>query len=251
MRARRAALAGFTLVEVMIALSILAMGLTVLLLSASGNLAATRRAEKATVVAELARGKMYDIEEELTREGFQQLAQDLEGDFDEEGWPDITWEARIVKIELPNLESLTTMAGEGGEGGEGSPLMGLLAFLPGGMGAMAGGEGLDAAAAAGAGVLTSQYELLRNILEESIRKITLTVKYKVGTEERELVLDLYLTDPSAIDRQMGGIAGGATPGAGEDGGEDPGTGRGRDSGGRTGGGRSSGPSNPGGGGLIQ
>ena len=200
--------AGFTLVEVMIALLILGMGLGVLLRSASGNLSAARRAEMYAVATELGRSKMYDIEETLLEEGFQQLDQELDGDFDDEGWEDITWEATIEKIELPNLEALAAVGaseGEGGEGGGGANILGsMLGFLPPGLGA-GGGAGLDPSAAAGAAVLSSQYELISNVLEESIRKVKLTIKWKRGRFKGELVLDCYFTDPAAISRTLGGL----------------------------------------------
>ena len=209
--------AGFTLVEVMIALLILGMGLGVLLRSASGNLMAARRAEMYAVVAELSRAKMYDLEEQLLEEGFQELDQELDGDFEDEGWEQITWEATIVKIEMPNLEALNTIggAGEDGEGGGGGAgALGLIsAFMPPGMGA----GGLDPTAAAGASLIGSQYELIRGVLEESIRKATLTVKWKRGRFTGDFVIDCYFVNPEPIKR-LGNLASAAGGGSGGSGG---------------------------------
>src|SRR5688500_20309059 len=62
----------------------------------------------------LARGKMYDIEESRRKEGFQQLSEiglpENEGDFEDEGWPQIHWKVEIREIELPSPESLASMA---------------------------------------------------------------------------------------------------------------------------------------------
>ncbi len=211
--AARRAQAGFTLIEIMIALLILGMGLGVLLRSASGNLAAARKAEMYAVVGELARAKMYDLEEQLLTDGFQQLDQEFDGDFEDEGWENITWEAKIVKIELPSLESLNAIGGadeegEGEGGGGGAGILGsMLGFLPPGIGGGAAG-GLDPSAAAGAAVLGSQYELISNVLEESIRKVTLTLKWKKGQFGGDMVFDCYFTDPAAIARALGGLPSG-------------------------------------------
>ena len=235
---------GFTLIEVMLALAVLAMALTMLLRTASSNLAATRNAQMMSVAGELARSKLYDLEEQLLQDGFGELDQELDGDFDDEGWPKIQWEAKIVKIELPNLEAMSSFAAGGAEGGaegEGAasnPLMGVLGMLGGGLGDP---SAADATAAAGAAVVSSQFELFRTVLEEAIRKVTLTVKWKVGTVDRQLVVDLYVTNPDAVGRRaaMLGISGGSSRGGSSGTGAGTGTGTGTgedddDSGGRPG-----------------
>ena len=54
---------GFTLLEVMIGLALLGLALTVLIKSAAGNIFNSQQAHMIGVVTDLARGKMYDIEE--------------------------------------------------------------------------------------------------------------------------------------------------------------------------------------------
>lgn len=226
---------GFTLVEVMLALAVLAMALTMLLRTASSNLAATRNAQMMSIASELGRSKMYDLEEQLMQDGFGELDLELDGEFDEEGWPKISWEAKIVKIELPNLEAMSSFAGggeagaaAGAEGAASNPLVGLLGMLGGGFGDPAAADATSAAAGA---VISSQYELFRTLLEEAIRKITLTVKYKVGTVDRQLVLDLYVTDPSAIGRRAAGMGIGGPSRGGSGSGSGSGSGAETDDGG--------------------
>ena len=55
--------AGLTLVEVMIALAILGMALVLLIKSVATNISASSSSYYMGVVADLARGKMYDLEE--------------------------------------------------------------------------------------------------------------------------------------------------------------------------------------------
>ena len=70
MTARRTPAGGFTLLEVMFALALLGLGLTVLIKSAAGDIFNAQQAHMMGVVTDLARGKMYDIEEILLKDGF-------------------------------------------------------------------------------------------------------------------------------------------------------------------------------------
>ena len=64
---------GFSLLEVMVAIAILGISLTVIL-SAQGGLAASNRsAEAMGVASNLARCKMTEVEEKLLKFGYQEL----------------------------------------------------------------------------------------------------------------------------------------------------------------------------------
>jgi len=217
----------------MIALAILAGGLVFLLRSTASNVFAAQRAQMLTAATNLARSKMYDIEEQLLDEGFQELDQVEEGDFSDEGWPDITWKAEIIKIELPDMASLQDVAA-GAEGEEGAG-----GALGGGMLGMGAGEETDPASAIGAGIMGTYYQMVTDVLSEAIRKVTLTVSYPVLGEIETLVVTCYFTDPSAVNRQIplaGGAGGGEEEEGGGAGGEEEGGGA-RGGGGRGGGGR--------------
>ena len=70
MRVLRTKSAGFTLLEVVIALGILAMSLTVLLESQASSVNSASRSRDLTVASLLARSKMVDIEAMLIEDGF-------------------------------------------------------------------------------------------------------------------------------------------------------------------------------------
>jgi general secretion pathway protein I len=204
-RATRAGAAGFTLIEVMIALAILAGGLVFLMRSTASNIFAAQKAQMLTAATNLARGKMYEMEEKLAVDGYQETDQTEEGDFSDEGWPSITWKAEIVKIELPDMASLQKMDSQGGEGGEAGgetgaqPGGGLLGGMLGG--AAGGAEGAPGSAL-GAGILGTYYQMVSEVLKDAIRKVTLTVSYPVvggGTES--FVVTCYFTDPKAVNRR--------------------------------------------------
>ncbi len=189
---------GFTLIEVMMALAILFGALVVVVRSTAMNITATQKAALMGIATDLARGKMYDIEEQLLHDGFQQLDKEIDGDFSDEDWSRFSWKAEIMKIEMPAMQALQGLDGEEGAGaGADSPIAGLLG--------MAGGGGGGGGNAAGASFLSSQFEIIANILEESIRKVVLTVEWTVGQEEQSLVVTAYFTDPAAVNRViMGG-----------------------------------------------
>ena len=236
---------GFTLVEVMIALAILAMGLAVLLRSTAADINATQSARMTSIATNLARGQMYEIEERLQKEGFQDMDDHKEGDFSSEGWPSITWAYDIQQVVLPELGSVQTMAtkavedrqsgsgsgsgsgsqsfstgpvpgGGGGGAMSGNPndlsgvfgnstLGGMLGMFGGmGMGAM-GGTGMTGADAKGASFIQSQYELVKEVLKASIRKVTLTVKFTPMNEELSFVTIEYVTDPAGMQKVLGSI----------------------------------------------
>lgn len=185
---------GFTLAEVMIALGIVAVMLGAFVTIAARSVRAANRAKALTIATELARGKMYDIEEELLKNGFQETAETMEGDFGEEGYRAFTWEALIEKVEMPQMGDLTAAAGQqdltGADRGANDP--------------MGGGTGaLDPTQAVGGGMI----DMIMPVLENSIRKVSLTVKWKVGAAEESFVVVCYFTDPKAIDA-IGSLLGG-------------------------------------------
>lgn len=216
---------GFTLVEVMLALAILGAALVVLVKSIAGNVTAAQDSFYMGVSTDLARGKMYDLEETLLQEGFQETEQELEGDFSEEGWDKITWKARIEPVELPSFDVLMGLAqaesGEGGEGagsgsgdgsGSGSGSSQADAFqssaLGGMLGMLGGGGAASAGEAATGGFLQSQYTMVQQVLKQSIRKITLTIAYDTGVHKETFEVILFVTDAAGMQKVLGSLGAG-------------------------------------------
>lgn len=210
---------GFTLVEVMLALAILGVALVILVKSVAGNITSASEAFYMGVATDLARGKMYDLEEELLQEGFQEDEQALEGDFAEEGWPAITWKATITPTELPSLEQLMAMqqqepdgdgagsgAGSGGEDAASDFMTGFQDSALGSlMGLLGGGGGVDASDASTAGFLTTFYPMVQQVLKASIRKIKLTVHYDSGLRKEQFEVVLYVTEPGGMAKTLGAM----------------------------------------------
>jgi prepilin-type N-terminal cleavage/methylation domain-containing protein len=119
---------GFTLLEVMIALALLGLGLTVLVKSAANSIFNTQQAHMMGVATDLARAKVYDLEEKLLKDGFSDTTQEEDDQpFTDEGWPQIKFTYKIEVVELPSWDDLQKLAlnhaegsGSGGSAGSGS-----------------------------------------------------------------------------------------------------------------------------------
>jgi hypothetical protein len=241
---------------------VLGLGLTLLIKSLASNVANAGEAQMMGVVAELARGKMYDVEELLRKDGFQETDQSSNGDFSEEGWPGLTWESKVEIPEIPTLAALQAMqqgqdaagtgAGSGSGSGAGSAAAGtssdpMAAFEStglGGMISMFGFGGMDMGGGEGAGdqmgaaFIQQYFDMVQQVFKASIRKVTLTVHYQNAGEKRDFSMSAYFTDDSAMEKVIGnfgaeGLRSG-DPETGEGGGTGGGTGTGS---GSTGGGR--------------
>ena len=89
---------GFSLLEVMVALAILAMALVVLVGITTDNVRNTQHAKMVTIATFLSRAKMAEVEDLVLEDGFTENDEEDEGDFGDQGWPDIHWKTTIEKI---------------------------------------------------------------------------------------------------------------------------------------------------------
>ena len=235
---------GFTLLEVMIGLALLGLGLTVLIKSAAGDIFNAQQAHMMGVATDLARGKMYDIEEKLLKDGFSDTEQ-TEDDkpFEDEGWPQVLYSYKIEVVELPSWDQLQAIAkgtgsnssrGSSSKGGDGksegsdessnafgdSALGGMLSQFGGlGFGGGGGGSGSakgggDIDAAQGGSFIQGQYQMFQQILKVTIRKVTLTVKWKVLGSDRDMKVVAFFTDAAAMDKVINGMGSQELPDSG-------------------------------------
>ena len=195
---------GFTLVEVMLALAILGMALVMLMRSAASSLFATSQAQMLGVVTDLARGKMYDLEEQLMKDGFNTADQSLQGDFADAGWATVEWEAKVETAEMPNLESVKEVGSAAAKDGGLAARAGVKQPPGAGSGSAADAE---AAATATTGFIEQYYSMISELLKVSMRKVTLTVKWKVLGRDRDMKVVYYVTDAEGLAKSADGILG--------------------------------------------
>jgi len=186
---------GFTLLEVMVAMAILAVTLVALLETQGQSLVMTNYAKHLIVATLLARSKMVDLEMELYKNGFDQFDEELDGDFEEEGFPKYRWEAKVSKLKMSiNLNMLGI--DENNPGGLGN-FFGGMGGSPGGflpaMGSQQGGLGITPQAALMAPIAGFIQPFLDQ-LTESIRKVDLTIYWQSGNKEEKLTITTHFVN---------------------------------------------------------
>ncbi len=206
---------GFTLLEVMVALAVLALALTAVSDVVGGALHNHVRARQLEVATMLARGRLAEAEATFEEDGFRDFDQTEEGTFEDEGHPEVTWKLEAIKprLELGPDAVLKALTGiDGGVAG----LLGLDAKGPGKGGGTGGGPGVGAGGPmgslagsplAGTAVAMIQRQLtgLGETLKSGLREVRLTVGWKDGkaTESFALVTYLVVLTPGA-QKRMGG-----------------------------------------------
>lgn len=211
---------GFTLLEVTVALAILALGLVAIV---DINTSATRLHEASqhiTLATLLARSKLIDLEDKLNQDGFSDFDKEIDGTFDEEKHPEMRWKAEILKPDLTkSVQQITAliggaMGGAGGTGGLGgvaggnsalTSLLGQSALVqPGtqipdslsssssaapsnptssGLGGLLGG--------AANGLIQSQVQMLVQQIQQGVREVRLTVYWPEGRHEESFTVTTH------------------------------------------------------------
>ena len=131
-----------------------AMSLVIVVSISTSNVRATNHARSITLASFLARAKIAEVEDQVLTQGFIDNDEEEEGDFSDEGHPEIRWTTLIEKIELPT--DVTQLAQKQSQdkvnNSNGNPMM-----------AMAGLMG---------GFMTMLIEPIRVGLEESVRRLS-------------------------------------------------------------------------------
>jgi len=190
---------GFTLLEVMISLAILAIALVALSDVNLGAVQMHHYARRSTAATLLLRGKMLDLEDKLHKDGFSDFDDEQHGTFEEEGSPEYAWRAEILKPDIQLDEtSMLGMLGLGGNKAGGSsssssstsgltPALGAAsANLPALGGALGGGAGAAALGGPLGGIISGQAKTFIETLKKSVREIRLTVTWRDGANDRQL-----------------------------------------------------------------
>ncbi len=219
---------GFTLLEVLVAIAILGLGLTVVLSAQSGVFYSYSRATRMSQAPGLLRCKMEELELELATKGYSLVDEEDEGECCEDTDADdyhCSW--KIERVELPSILADDPLAGDAGvpdvtgaasesalgeepalgevQSGVGGPLSALseisasngaaLGTDPtiGGLSSMMGGD--SAGSGMASMVMGLVYPDLKPMLEASIRKITVSVHWREGKQDREFAVTQYVTNP--------------------------------------------------------
>lgn len=208
---------GFTLLEVMVAMAILALGLSTILSSQTGLFATTRRVQFETQAASLVRCKMSEVELSLLENGYSLIDETDSGECcEDEGTDPFRCEWSIETVILP--EPPPFEENEEGEDDlfEDDPLAkdplsagsDLATSIPTNDQSLAEAGSVDDIAGAlapasdpgpGGGIigmaLSMVYPSLKPMLEASIRKVKVKILWQEGEKERSFEVTQYVTNP--------------------------------------------------------
>jgi general secretion pathway protein I len=207
---------GFTLLEVMVALAVLALALTAASDVVGGALRNHVRARQLDVATILARGKLAEIEASFEYDGFRDFDQKEDGTFEAEGHPEVKWQSEALKPQLELGADAVLRALTGIDGG----VAGLLG-LQGGQAGQAGAAGAAAkvglsgmtgptSAPAGGmtgpavGLIQQQLAGLGEQIKQGVRELRLTVSWPDGkaTESFTVVTWLVVLTPGSQKTQQ-------------------------------------------------
>jgi len=192
--ARRAE-SGFTLLEIMVAVAILASTLVVLLSIVTNNVRSTNHAKMTNAATFLARTKMVEVEAQILDLGFTDNDESKSGTFRDLGYPQFRFDTLIERIELPSDLAQKARDQSTTETKDSKDPMSMLTGFMGGM-------------------MASFIDPVRLGLQESVRKVTVRVLWdEHGRRDQTLEVVQYLTDPAKLDLALNPGAG-ATSGTG-------------------------------------
>jgi len=224
---------GFTLLEILVAIAILGLSLTVILSAQAGLYSGSSYAQHSSIAIGLARCRMSEVEERLLKIGFSIGDENDEGVCcGDDSRTDMTCTWRIDRVKLPEppgttaspssssksststgLDSLLALSKAGGSALSSAGPLGMLSQIaqnPQSMSlSLSGDAGLSTSSLAqglSQGSISSAsglvqlamifvYPQLRPMLEASIRKVTVSVKWKEGIRDRDLTIVQYITHP--------------------------------------------------------
>ncbi len=182
---------GFSLLEVMVSLAILAMALVVLSRVVTTNVSAANHSRLTTAATFLARTRISMMEQSLLEYGFAEMDGEDTGDFAQEGFPGFRWYTNVERIELPADATQKVQQASSKATQSNNPMEMLSGFM--------------------GGFMSTLMEPIRLGLQESVRKLTVRVKWnEPGKLEQSFEVVNFMTDPSRLESAVTLSATGAT-----------------------------------------
>jgi prepilin-type N-terminal cleavage/methylation domain-containing protein len=157
---------GFTLVEVMIALTIMTIAFGTILTIQTQALSGTTKAEQLGVVSMLAKNQMIETEYLIEGKPFNEIKEEEGGAFPEP-YQDYTWKRVIKEIKFPTL-NLNAAAGGGDKD-----------------------KGGDGATDQTSGMVA---KLVSNFFSKAMREVTVTVTWKRAGGDQSYSISTYWVD---------------------------------------------------------
>jgi general secretion pathway protein I len=164
---------GFSLLEVMIALTLLSIGMVTLLQSQARSMQLASQASDMTVATQLARGKLLDCQADLLKKGFSVGDYNEQGNFGDDGYPSFFWECHAYEPKMPEASGGDISGFTGTGDGEQAPDMGM-SFLQPILGQMSG------------------------VMGKSVRELVVIVRWGIGDDRDELEVATHVVDRQPV-----------------------------------------------------
>ena len=181
---------GLTLLEVMVAMAILAVSMTSLMTSQMASIRATRYAQQVTSIAFLAEFQLIEVEYTMRKEGGWILQDKIyENTFAAQGWPDIRYKCIVDFLEIPDYSKLRAAKDESDKSQQGESSV----YYK-----NAGDKAFNA--------LGMVWPMIKQAIERSIRKVKCTVFWKDGSLQNEYSIYTFWADPEKL-KTLPGLGG--------------------------------------------
>ncbi len=164
---------GFTLIEVMVAISILAISMTAIVGINVGSARATPEIKFYVIATQLARLKMIEFEAEMKKKGYSQFEEaDYDGDFSDIDFDNWKWKAHVSKVELKLPSNMGT-----GENEKDKQMAGFMGYAT----------------------------IITDIIKASMREVKITVYLDDPDSDykEEMSVSTHLIDPASAGGQTG------------------------------------------------
>ena len=163
---------GLTLLEVMVAMAILALSMTSLMASQMASIRATRYAQHVTAIAFLAEYQLIEVEYVMRKEGGWVLEDKIyEGNFAQQGWGEIRYKCVVDFLEIPDYSKLRAAKDDSDRAKQGESSVYYKS---------AGDKAF--------GALAMVWPMIKQAIERSIRKVKCTVFWRDGSLQNEYTI---------------------------------------------------------------
>lgn len=162
---------GFTLLEVIIAMAIMAVAFSAILAVEGGAINASARAKQLNVVAMLAKNQMIDTEYVIEGKKFEEVEKEKSGTFDAP-YQEYRWKRTIKEMKFPNLAGGKGKKPDQGNAGSSAT----------------GGNNRQTELGDMVG------KLITNFFSKAMREVTITVTWTRGKGEQSYSVSTYWVD---------------------------------------------------------
>lgn len=162
---------GFTLLEVLIATTIMLIAFTSIYSVQSSSIFATERAKRMNIVGMLARKAMNETEIEIKGKKFQEIKEEESNQF-EDPYQDYSWTRRVKEVKFPDITSMMKSSQQTNANGQPTA------------------DKDDGSAA----MMETVTKVVQGYLSKALREVSISVGWKTPKGEQSYTVTMYWVD---------------------------------------------------------